>query len=206
VAAAPVVAADQAGLATAARALADGAPVALPTDTVYGLAVDPVRAGAADRLFAAKGRGRDVPLAVLVADVEQAWALTPAPVGWSAARLAARHWPGALTLVVPRIDGWDADIGDAGATVGLRCPNHRWMQALLRVAGPLATTSANRHGQATPSSAAEIAAMFGDDIALVVDGGSISGKSSTVVRCLPGAPPEVLRAGAVPRDELGLSR
>jgi tRNA threonylcarbamoyl adenosine modification protein (Sua5/YciO/YrdC/YwlC family) len=137
---------------TAEDILRSGGVVLLPTDTVYGVAVDPTIPGATQRLFDLKGRGRDIPIAVLVADAEQAWSIARHPVLPAALGLAARHWPGALTLVVWRDPAWPADIGDDLATVGVRCPDHDLVRAWCREVGPLATSSANRHGE--PSTAA----------------------------------------------------
>jgi L-threonylcarbamoyladenylate synthase len=193
------VVADAAGLDAAVGALAAGHVVVIPTDTVYGLAVDATVVGATDRLFAVKGRPRRLPLAVLVGDTEQAWSIIDP--GWGegsewARRLAGRYWPGALTLVVPRAPDWGADLGEDGGTVGVRCPDHGWVRALCRQAGPLATTSANLHGGTTPANAAEVAALLGSALAVVVDGGPCSGLASTVVDATV-EPPAVLRRGAL---------
>ena len=183
-----------------AAALRDGGVVLLPTDTVYGLAVATSVPGAVAQLFTLKGRERDVPIAVLVADAEQAWSLAAPPVPEGALRLAARWWPGPLTLVVGRAAGWDVDLGGPGGTVGVRCPDHGLVRELCRAVGPLATTSANRHGQPTPATAAEAAAAVGHT-GVVVDGGPLVGAPSTVVDCTV-APPRVVREGAVPAAAL----
>lgn len=184
----------------AARALAEGGVVGLPTDTVYGLAVDPFQAGAVDRLFTLKRRPREVHLPVLVADEDQALALAgdvPAP----ARRLMARLWPGALTLVLPRRAGLVADLGTGTATVGVRCPAHALVRALCRSAGPVGTTSANLHGEDPLTTAAAVAATFGDDVAVVLDGGRCAGAPSTVVDCT-GGEPALLRAGRLAWDDV----
>ena len=183
-----------------AAALRDVAVVLLPTDTVYGLAVATSAAGAVDQLFALKGRERDVPIAVLVADAAQAWSLAASPVPAAARQFAARWWPGPLTLVVARAAEWDVDLGGSGGTVGVRCPDHALVRELCRTVGPLATTSANRHGQPTPPTAAEAAAAVGHT-GLVVDGGTLGGAPSTVVDCTV-SPPRVVREGAVPAAAL----
>ncbi len=184
----------------AARALAGGAVVALPTDTIYGLAVDPFQAGAVERLFSLKRRPREVHLPVLVAGEEQALALAgevPAP----ARRLMARFWPGALTLVLPRRPGLTADLGTGTATVGVRCPAHGLARALCRASGPLGTTSANLHGEEPLTTAEAVAATFGDAVPVVLDGGPCAGAPSTVVDCT-GDEPVLLRAGRVGWDEI----
>lgn len=184
----------------AVRALAQGQPVGIPTDTVYGLAVDPFRPGATDRIFAAKQRPREVSLPVLVAGVEQALSLSTA-VPDVALQLMARYWPGALTLVLPARPGLGADLGDDEATVGVRSPDHPVPQALCAAAGPLATTSANRHGRPTLGTAADVAEVFGDAVPVVLDGGACTGSPSTVVDCT-GALPKLLRQGRIPWSDV----
>src|SRR5438067_644344 len=187
-------------LAEAARVLAGGLVVALPTDTVYGVAVDPTVAGALGRLFATKGRPREVAVAVLVADGAQATSVA-ATLPDRARRLVARFWPGGLTVVVARRPGFDVDLGGDPATVGVRCPAHDAVRDLCRRVGPLAVTSANRHGEPTPATAHEVAAVVGDRVALVLDGGECAGAPSTVVDCT-GAPPALLREGAISWREI----
>src|SRR3954468_12745678 len=124
-------------------ALEAGLVVAIPTDTVYGLAADPFRPGATDRIFEAKKRPRDVELPVLVADVEQALSLCAQElVAAGARRLMERFWPGPLTLVLPRRPGLDADLGSDDLTIGVRCPAHVVARTLCARVGPLAVTSA----------------------------------------------------------------
>ncbi|MDQ4131949.1 MAG: L-threonylcarbamoyladenylate synthase [Actinomycetota bacterium] len=187
-------------LETAAKALADGAPVAIPTDTVYGLAVDPFVPGATDRLFAVKRRPRDVSLPVLVADRDQALSVATA-VPEVARRLMARFWPGPLTIVLPSRPDLGADLGDDEVTIGIRCPDHRVPLALCRSVGPLATTSANLHGQPTLSTAAEVVETFGDAVSVVLDGGVCRGAPSTVVDCT-GQEPKLLRQGRLPWEDI----
>jgi tRNA threonylcarbamoyl adenosine modification protein (Sua5/YciO/YrdC/YwlC family) len=190
----------QPALEEALRVLARGRPVGIPTDTVYGLAVDPFRPGATDRLFAAKGRPRDVNLPVLVSGREQLEELaTAVPDG--ACTLMERYWPGPLTLVLPSHPDLAADLGNDEATVGVRCPAHPVPLALCRAAGPLATTSANRHGQPTLVSAAEVVAAFGAAVPVVLDGGPCQGLPSTVVDCT-GQVPKLLREGRIPWAEV----
>ena len=179
-------------MVTVIEALRAGEPVVIPTDTVYGIAVDPTIPDASQRLFDIKGRGRDIPIAVLVADAEQAWSIAEQPVPPMAIELAARHWPGALTIVVRRSAAWCADLGDETTTVGLRCPDHDAVRGWCRQVGPLATTSANRHGDHTPADF-EAAATFAR---VAVDGGRLSGEPSTVVDCTVD-PPRILRQGAI---------
>ena len=184
----------------AVRALAQGQPVGIPTDTVYGLAADPFVPGATDRIFAAKRRPRDVSLPVLVGGAEQALAMSTA-VPELALRLMERYWPGALTLILPARAGLGADLGEDEATLGVRSPDHPVPQALCAAAGPLATTSANRHGEPTLTTAAEVAEVFGDAVPVVLDGGTCRGSPSTVVDCT-GTEPKLLREGRIPWSEL----
>jgi len=184
----------------AAKALVAGQIVGIPTDTVYGLAVAALHTDAADRLFTVKRRPRQVDLPVLVADVDQALGLATG-VPDVARKLMERWWPGALTLVVPRRPDLEADLGDDEATVGVRCPDHDVPLALCRAVGPIATTSANLHGEATLTTAADVAAAFGDSIAIVIDGGTCAGSPSTVVDCT-GNDLKLLRDGRIPWDDL----
>lgn len=184
-------------LAPAIAALRRGEVVAVPTDTVYGVAVAVSVPGATARLFAVKARPTDVALPVLVADLAQARALAAEPFPPLAERLAARFWPGGLTLVVPRRPGLGLDLGGDDATIGLRQPDHPVPLGLCREVGPLATTSANLHGRPTPSTAAEVAAELGPAVAVVVDGGRCEGAPSTVVDA-SGPEARVLRRGRIP--------
>jgi tRNA threonylcarbamoyl adenosine modification protein (Sua5/YciO/YrdC/YwlC family) len=185
-----------AALARAVEVLGQGLPIALPTDTVYGLAVDPFLPGASDRVFEMKRRPRHECLPVLVASTEQALDLATA-VPDSARVLMARFWPGALTVVLPARPGLGADLGDDDATIGVRCPDHPVPLALCRAVGPLATTSANVHRQPTLTTAVEVAEAFADALPVVLDGGTCTGSPSTVVDCT-GFEPRLLREGRVP--------
>lgn len=185
-------------VAAAAAALRDGRVVAVPTDTVYGIAALPTVAGATGRLFALKGRTADVPVAVLCADAEQALALAdPATLGEDVRRIAERLWPGPLTLVLPRRPGLGWELGRPAETVGVRCPDHALVRSLAAEVGPIATTSANRHGEPTPPTAAGVAgALGGDGLALVLDGGPCGAPPSTVVDAT-GSTWRVLREGEI---------
>lgn len=189
----------------AAAALRAGGLVGLPTETVYGLAADALDPAAVDRIFAAKGRPRNHPLIVHVADLAMAegW-VAPGVTGRpDVAALADAFWPGPLTLVLPRGPlAHDAVTGGLD-TVGLRVPAHPVARAVLAAFGsPLAAPSANRYGHISPTTAAHVAADLGPSIAGVVDGGPCTvGIESTIVD-LTREPPEVLRHGGVPRAEL----
>lgn len=185
----------------AVAALRAGEVVAVPTDTVYGLAVDPSVAGATARLFEVKGRPRQVELPVLVAGIDQARSLAAEPLPKAAARLMERLWPGGLTIVVARRPQLDIDLGADDATVGLRWPDHPIPVELCRAVGPLATTSANVHGQASLVTATGVVEVFGEAVAVVLGAGPCPGTPSTVVDCT-GAEPRLLRAGAVSGPEI----
>jgi len=189
----------------AAAALADGAVVAVPTDTVYGLAVDPAQPDAVERLFALKGRPADVPLPILVAGNEQV-ALVAGGLEVAARALAEQYWPGPLTLVVPRRPAFTVDLGGPPAarqTVGVRRPDHPVIVALCDLLGPLAVTSANLHGAPPATTADEVVRIFAgtDQPEVVLDGGECSGVPSTVVECR-GPVSRCLRDGALPWSEL----
>ncbi|MGH9127102.1 MAG: L-threonylcarbamoyladenylate synthase [Acidimicrobiales bacterium] len=185
-----------AAIEAAAAVLRAGGIAGVPTDTVYGVAADPFRAGATDRLFKAKGRPRTFELPVLVADVEQALSVATM-VPPAAERLLARFWPGALTVVLPRRPDLNADLGSDDETIGLRCPDHPVPRALCRLVGPIATTSANRHGEAPASTAAGVLEQLGTRVEIVLDAGTCAGSPSTVVDCT-GAEPRLLRLGRLP--------
>jgi L-threonylcarbamoyladenylate synthase len=186
-------------MARAVEALAAGAVVVVPTDTVYGLAAHPRRTAA---LFSVKRRPLDVALPVLVAGVDQALALAADDLAPAAQRLMARWWPGGLTLVVPRRPGLGLDLGGPDdATIGLRLPAHPVPVALARALGPLAVTSANRHGEATPAAASEVLTQLGGGVDLALDAGACEGQASTVVSCLDGEV-RLLREGSVASIEV----
>ncbi len=189
-------------VAEAAEALLAGGVVVVPTDTVYGVAALPSVPGATDRLFELKARDRTQPLAVLVADTAQARSLV-APPSEIVERWMTRCWPGPLTLVLPRAPGEarNLELGGDPATVGVRCPAHNLVRRLAAMVGPVATTSANRHGEATPPTAAGAAAALAGTIDVVVDGGPCAGVPSTVVDAT-GSRWHIRREGAIGRRAL----
>ena len=194
--------ADPAAIAEAATLLRGGGLVALPTETVYGLgahALDPV---AVRRIFAAKGRPAYNPLIVHVSDVAAAQALVTAwPV--TADRLAARFWPGPLTLVLPKRPEIPDEVTAGRDTVAIRVPAHPVAQAVLAAAGlPIAAPSANRFTEVSPVTAAQVERALGDRVDLILDGGRTSvGIESTVVDCTT-SPPTLLRPGTITRAAL----
>jgi tRNA threonylcarbamoyl adenosine modification protein (Sua5/YciO/YrdC/YwlC family) len=171
-----------------------GGVVAIPTDTVYGLACDPANVAAIDRIYAIKRRPADLELTVLAAtitDIEDDVELTG-----DAQALAAAFWPGALSIVCGlRRRRWG--VPRTGDTLSVRIPDHPIALELLRRTGPLATTSANRHGEAPAATAAEVAATLEGEIDAIVDGGRSRGLASTIIDCTTSIP-RVLREGPIP--------
>jgi L-threonylcarbamoyladenylate synthase len=191
--------ADAAGVAQAARVLAAGGTVAVPTETVYGLAARADSAEAVAGIYRAKGRPDFNPLIVHVPGLAAAEAL--AVFDARARALAAALWPGPLTLVLPRRE--DAPLAAAVSaglpTVALRVPAHPVMRAVLEAAGlPLAAPSANRSGGVSPTSAAHVAASLGGRVDLILEGGQTEqGLESTIVAVRPGGGWVILRPGPV---------
>src|SRR5574340_869411 len=186
---------DPQAVQAALAVLTRGGLVAFPTDTVYGLAADIANPNAIAGLFTAKGRDTNKAIAVLVGGVEQLDSITP---GFSSAArsLAARFWPGALTLVATRRPELPDELS-ALPTIGVRMPDHRFALRLLRTAGPLAVTSANNSGAENPLTATDVLDQLGGRIDLVLDGGPCPGGiPSTVVDCtVPDV--KILRQGAI---------
>ena len=179
--------------AAAAAALIGEEVVLLPTDTVYGLAVKPASAAATNRLFELKRRPSEVSVAVLIGDPADVSELAEDPPA-ALTELTQRHWPGPLTVVLPRRKTLDWALGGGVSTIGLRCPDDDWLRGLLRQVGPLAVTSANLHGQPTPATAGEVLKMLGEGVSVAVDGGMRTGRAYTVV-AWQGGVLEVLRQG-----------
>ena len=190
-------------LAEAARLIRAGELVAFPTETVYGLGGDATNERAVARIFEAKGRPQFNPLITHVPGAAEAKAL----VRWSnlAERLAARFWPGPLTLVLPRAaDSPIALLVTAGLdSVAIRAPDHPLAQALLRAAGkPIAAPSANRSGAVSPTRADHVAESLGDRVPLILDGGPCAVGVESTVLDLTTSPPTLLRPGGVTREAI----
>jgi L-threonylcarbamoyladenylate synthase len=199
----PVRRADSGAIAEAARLLAGGRLVAFPTETVYGLGADAGNGEAVAAIFAAKGRPRFNPLIVHVCGLEAA--RRQAVFNPLAEKLAARFWPGALTLVLPRRpDATVSLLVSAGLdSVALRVPSHPVAVALLQAVGrPLAAPSANASGRITATSAAHVAAELEGRVDLILDGGATPlGLESTVIG-FQDEPAVLLRPGAIARAEI----
>ncbi|MCJ2179921.1 L-threonylcarbamoyladenylate synthase [Novosphingobium album (ex Hu et al. 2023)] len=200
-----VLPADAAGIAEAARLLREGGLVAVPTETVYGLAARADRDESVAAIYQAKGRPSFNPLIVHVASVEAAQEL--ASFDACALRLAEVFWPGALTLVLPLQPGAPvaAAVTAGLSTIALRCPAHPVMRAIIAEAGlPLAAPSANRSGGVSPTGAGHVLSSLGDRIDAVVDGGACeAGLESTIVALRADGRWQVLRPGPIP--ELAIS-
>lgn len=189
------------GIEQATDAVRRGELVVLPTDTVYGLGTDAFSPEAVGDLLAAKGRGRDMPVPVLVGSWRTIDGLA-AQVSPVARKLVEAFWPGGLSLVIEHAPSLRWDLGDTQGTVMLRMPLHPVALDLLRAVGPMAVSSANRSGRPPATTVTEAVEQLGDDIPVYLDGGSAPiGVASTVVD-LTGDVPVVLRQGAVALDRL----
>ena len=190
-------------IAEAARLLCDGGLVAFPTETVYGLGGDATNERAVAAIFEAKGRPQFNPLISHVLDASSAKAF----VKWNdnAEKLAARFWPGPLTLVLPRVESSPISLlSTAGLdTVAIRAPSHPVAQALIRATGlPVAAPSANRSGAVSPTRAEHVAESLGERVAMILDGGPcLVGVESTVLD-LSGNRPTLLRPGGATREDI----
>jgi tRNA threonylcarbamoyl adenosine modification protein (Sua5/YciO/YrdC/YwlC family) len=195
------------GIASAISALKGGRLVVLPTDTVYGIGADAFDGAAVAALLSAKGRGRDMPVPVLVGSWHTIDGLVYS-VPESARQLIRAFWPGALSLVVQQAPSLQWDLGDAAGTVMLRMPLQPVAIELLREVGPMAVSSANISGHAAAVTAADARDQLGDLVEVYLEAGpSAQGSASTIVD-LTGAQPRVLREGPVTSaaiaDVLGL--
>jgi L-threonylcarbamoyladenylate synthase len=181
--------------------VARGGLAVLPTDTVYGLGCDPFNPSAVDALFRAKGRGRDLPLPILVHGWRQAIGLVD-DVTEQAKALIAAWWPGPLSIVLREAAGIGWDLGDSRGTVLVRMPKQTFTLALIQRTGPLAVSSANRSGQPTPPDMAGIVAQLGDAVGVFFDAGTAGGGPVSTIVDLTGPSPRLLRRGAIPEEEI----
>ena len=190
----------------AARLILGGQPVAMPTETVYGLAADATNGTAVAGIYAAKGRPGFNPLIVHVSGPEMAGQLVETPD--AALRLMKRFWPGPLTIVLPlKPDNPVSPLVTAGlGTLAVRCPDHPVAQALIAAtARPLAAPSANASGRITPTSAAHVLKTLNGRIPLILDGGTTrAGIESTIVAIGSDGEITLLREGAIAAEELGV--
>ncbi|WP_018156602.1 L-threonylcarbamoyladenylate synthase [Demetria terragena] len=189
------------GLAAAQETLADGRLVVIPTDTVYGLAADAFSVAGVERIFEAKGRGRDMPPPVLVPNPRTVDGLAMATPSY-VRRLIKEFWPGGLTIVVRAQQSLSWDLGDTNGTVGLRMPDDDVTLSLLAETGPLAVSSANRTGQDPASTVTEAGFMLGGFVDAYLDAGERPGGTpSTIIDCTK-PDPVVLRVGAISVERL----
>jgi len=178
------------------KALARGELAVFPTETLYGLGADACSEAAVERLVAVRGREAGKPILVLVRDVAMA-ARVAAEMSAEARRLAARFWPGPLTLVLPAKPGLPAALTAGSGTIGVRAPGHPVAAAIVDgLGGPVTAPSANPPGAEPPRRLDEARAYFGDRVGVYVDGGTLPGGGSTVAS-VEGGELRVLRAGAV---------
>ncbi|MBO9519955.1 MAG: threonylcarbamoyl-AMP synthase [Nocardioidaceae bacterium] len=191
----------EAGLAAATTAVRAGELVVLPTDTVYGVGADAFDPAAVQRLLDAKGRGREMPPPVLISSGGTLDALASQVPEW-ARLLVEKYWPGPLTIVVREQGSLQWDLGETKGTVAVRVPQDPVALDLLARTGPLAVSSANLSGRPAATDADQAAEMLGDKVEVILDGGPTSDdRPSTIVDCT-GDQPRLLRAGAIPVEEL----
>lgn len=191
----------EAGLVAAVTAVQHGELVVLPTDTVYGIGADAFTPSAVAALLAAKGRGRDVPPPVLVGSVRAASALAES-LGAFGQDLIDEFWPGPLTLVFRASPTLAWDLGETRGTVAVRMPLHPVALDLLRRTGPMAVSSANKHGQPSATTAADAQEQLGASVSVYLDGGPCADNVPSTIVDLTGSVPRVLRAGVVTADQL----
>jgi L-threonylcarbamoyladenylate synthase len=189
------------GIATAAGALKNGGLVVLPTDTVYGLGADAFDSAAVAALLSAKGRGRDMPVPVLVGSWRTIDGLALS-VPTATRDLVRAFWPGALSLVVRQAPSVQWDLGDARGTVMLRMPLHPVAIELLREVGPMAVSSANVSGRPPAVDAENARGQLGDLVDVYLDAGPSAQQAASTILDLTGAQPRILRSGPVSAERI----
>ena len=188
-------------LQAAVEAVREGRLIVLPTDTVYGIGADAFSVEAVEALLEAKGRGRDTPPPVLVGDPSVLLALA-VDVPEYAESLAEEFWPGPLTLILTAQPSLTWDLGETRGTVALRMPDDEVALDLLRRTGPMAVSSANRHGKPAALTVLDAATQLGDAVEVYLDGGTARiGTSSTIIDTTV-EPPEIVREGALTREQI----
>ena len=189
------------GVDAAVDSVRRGELVVLPTDTVYGIGADAFQPDAIDALLAVKGRGRDMPVPVLVGSWAALDGLTLV-VPPRVRELVEAFWPGGLTLVVEHAPSLAWDLGDARGTVAVRMPLHPVALELLDRVGPMGVSSANRTGQPPAATAEEARDQLGFAIAVYLDGGPTGDPVPSTILDVTGSVPRVLRPGAVSLEQL----
>ena len=194
--------ADSSSIDIAVRALQRDLLVAIPTETVYGLAARASSPSAVKKIFVVKGRPIGHPLILHVAN-KQDLSLWSQELSNDARLLAEKYWPGPLTIIVKRNDKVCDEITGGRDTVAIRCPNHPVAtELLIRLTDAIVAPSANHFGKVSPTSARHVAEDFGDEISVILDGGECSiGVESTIIDCTT-EPPQILRAGAISADQI----
>jgi L-threonylcarbamoyladenylate synthase len=190
-----------AGISAAADAIRRGELVVLPTDTVYGVAADAFAPNAVARLLNAKGRGRDLPVPVLIGSWRTVNALVD-DLPQQASDLIAAFWPGALTIVLRHGTGLAWDLGDTQGTVAVRMPLHPVALELLTATGPLAVSSANKSGRPPAATAGEAEDQLGPLVSVYLEAGPVDDPQPSTIVDLTGEQPRVLREGAIDRAAL----
>ena len=189
------------GLDLARDAVRRGELVVLPTDTVYGLGTDAFSPDAVAGLLAAKGRGRDMPVPVLVGSPRTLDGIATG-LSQTARALVEAFWPGGLTLVATAQPSLQWDLGDTGGTVAVRMPLHPVAIELLQATGPMGVSSANRSGEPPPTTCDEAVEQLGDSVSVYLDGGPSGDPVASTIVDVTGPAPRVLRLGAVGLDLL----
>jgi tRNA threonylcarbamoyl adenosine modification protein (Sua5/YciO/YrdC/YwlC family) len=189
------------GVAAAVAAVQRGDLVVLPTDTLYGLGCDAFKKQAVSAVLRAKGRGRDMPIPVLIGSRRTLDGLAhrlPASVR----ELAEAFWPGGLTIIIEHARSLDWDLGDSGGTVAVRMPLHPVALEVLRETGPMAVSSANKHGRPPATTAAQAREQLGYSVKIYLDGGPCADPVPSTIVDVTGEVPQLLRVGAVGADRL----
>jgi L-threonylcarbamoyladenylate synthase len=189
------------GIAAAAGAVKSGRLVVLPTDTVYGIGADAFDSAAVAALLSAKGRGRDMPVPVLVGSWHTIDGLALA-VPQATRDLIRAFWPGALSLVIRQAPSLQWDLGDARGTVMLRMPLHPVAIELLREVGPMAVSSANVSGRPAAIDVENARGQLGDRVEVYLDAGPSARQAASTILDLTGPAPRILRSGPVGVDEI----
>ncbi|MCP2174207.1 translation factor SUA5 [Williamsia maris] len=190
-----------AGVRAAVGAVKAGRLVVMPTDTLYGLGCDAFDSEAVTSLLATKGRGRDMPVPVLVGSWDTIDGLVLS-VSTRARELVRAFWPGGLSLVVEQAPSLAWDLGDTQGSVMLRMPLHPVAIEVLREVGPMAVSSANRSGQPPATTSSDARDQLGDDVSVYLDGGPAAHATPSTIVDLTGAAPTILREGAVTVEQI----
>ena len=185
--------------------LQQGGVVAIPTDTVYGIAASLAHSEALDRIYEIKGRPDHQPLPVLVSSPDEIEHIAE-EIAPDVALLLDMYWPGPLTVVLPARPGMPARVTAGGETIGVRMPNHPLaIEVIAKAGGAVACTSANRSGEPPACAAGEVAASLGAQLDLILDGGIAPGGVASTVVAVNGTDLQILREGAIPSERIQAS-